>query len=231
VGECQAIDVISATIEGTLTLPIEERRSLISVGGLNKIEMEDLIVSTHEIVEDVVCANLPQGYICTVDILSVNDQPVTRRLRLSSERKLAEVLVFGWVAQLTFPQDKFPTEELVAEVSSLVSNNLNAAVADSSIGTAFVSKASTHAVRSMNFGMASVETEPASVEVKKMPSTLKRSGGASCSEDSQCTSNNCAYGGGNCTWWKKCCEVSTYFLTSNLLVFFSNSWLNLLNSM
>ncbi|KAL7507857.1 hypothetical protein ACHAXN_004984 [Cyclotella atomus] len=208
VGECQAIDVISATIEGTLTLPIEERRSLISVGGLNKIEMEDLIVSTHEIVEDVVCANLPQGYICTVDILSVNDQPVTRRLRLSSERKLAEVLVFGWVAQLTFPQDKFPTEELVAEVSSLVSNNLNAAVADSSIGTAFVSKASTHAVRSMNFGMASVETEPASVEVKKMPSTLKRSGGASCSEDSQCTSNNCAYGGGNCTWWKKCCETT-----------------------
>ena len=159
IGICETINGAVATIEGLLSISTESRRSLLIVEGLDKSESADLIFSAQATIEGIACSNLPADYACTVEISSVNNQAMlTRRLRFQSDRKLAGMLVFGWVAQITFSvQNDSDVQEIADLVSSTISNDLNKALADDSLLSSLTSKSSSEAVRNINFGTASIE--------------------------------------------------------------------------
>lgn len=202
---------VVASIEGTLAISTQERRSLVTPDELDESETNDLIISTQETIEDIACHNFPVEYVCVVDILSVNNQVVTRRLRSASRHTLAGLLSFAWMVQVTLPtqDDGRTAEELANQVSTVITNDLNAASRDNSLVSTLISKANTSLVRSMNFGATTVEIEPPRVELRKTSSS-RLSGGNGCSKDSQCESNHCSRGGGSCKWPKKCCAVSIF---------------------
>jgi hypothetical protein len=150
VGECQTSFVATASIEGTLTLSIGSRRSLVSVEDLDESETNDLILSAQGAIEDAACTGFPADYICYVDITSLNDQPVARRLRASSQRKLLPGLFrFGWKAQVRFQTlaNWSNAQELANSASTAVSNRLDTATANNSLAASLISKALTSVIR------------------------------------------------------------------------------------
>ena len=220
VGECETFDVASASIEGTLTINAGSRRSLVSVQGLDESETTDLILSAQDAIEDASCTGFPADYICFVDITSLNDESVARRLRASYQRELLPGLfTFGWIAQVTFPTmaNWSNAQELASSVSTEVSNRLNAATASNSLVTALVSNALTTTIQNIDFGTASSTTQALQVQTSRSSNT-RSSGGSRCKKDSDCASRVCKYGGGSCSWSKKCCEVRTLLYLGSLFL-------------
>jgi hypothetical protein len=165
IGECKAVQGASVSIEGTLTIEIGGRRSLVSVNELDESETEDLLTSAQAAIESFTCLHLPDGFTCKVGISSINGQPVIRRLRSSSARKLSGCLTFNWVARITFPINNGIAEEIANLVSSTVSNDLSESVANESLVTSLVSRAKTETVKTINFGETSVQIQPPRVEL------------------------------------------------------------------
>ena len=156
VGECEMVDEATASIQGTLSISIgSRRRSLISINGLDQHEIDDLLNSAQDTLENLACSGFSNDYICFVDVTSLNDQSTTRRLRLSSQRELLpSLLSFSWIAQVTFQTlpNWTNSQELANSASLAISTRLSNAIGDNSLKSSLISNALTPAIQNINFG-------------------------------------------------------------------------------
>ena len=211
VGECEMVDEATASIQGTLSISIgSRRRSLISINGLDQHEIDDLLNSAQDTLEDLACSGFSDDYICVVDVTSLNDQSTARRLRLRSQRELLpSLLSFNWIAQVTFQTlpNWSNSQDLADSASTTISTRLGNAIGDNSLKSLLISNALTPAIQNINFDTITSTNQPPQVELRRA-SRLRdnRPGGKRCRKNSQCKSNICVRKGGGCKW-RKCCEV------------------------
>ena len=228
VDDCETVEEVIASIQGTLTINIGTRRSLVSIDGLDDDEMNDLISSAQDSIEDAACSEFSDDYLCIVDVLSINDQSVTRHLRRSFRRELLPAaFVIQFLAQITqVVPDIANVQDVANFMWTALSNGLNNAISSSSIRSSLVGNASTAAVQNIDFGTATSVTQPPQVELRRVTRNRDREGGERCSNNNQCASRKCRRGGGTCNWRNRCCTVRllslpilcSYFkLTSSLL--------------
>ena len=220
VDDCETVEEVTATIQGTLTINIGSRRSLVSIDGLNEDEIDDLTISAQDAIEDGACSGFSDDYICVIDVVSINDQSLTRHLRQSSQRELLPAaFIIKFLAQVTQTvQDMTNVQAVAISMRSMLSTGLNNAISNNSFRSSLVGNASTTAVRNIDFGTTTSVTQPPQVELRRVTRNRDREGGERCSGDNQCASNKCRRGGGACRWPRKCCQVRLLLFTFYYLI-------------
>ena len=178
---------------------------------LSESETADLVASTQNALQAIACAELPDDYVCLVDVISIDGQLLTRRLRAESQRHLIRSFILRWRTRVSFPvgNGRSNAEDDAISVSTSTTNRLTAAMENKSLLTSIVANSASSAISSLlslSSTSASLDTEPVQVELKSS-SASKKGGGVKCKKDNECASGTCEYRGGGCKRFRKCCTV------------------------
>jgi hypothetical protein len=137
-------------VTGNLTLTVNtttaRRRELLTVGSLSDSQIANLSNTVKETIETIVCTNLPSNQACTVNILTMNGQPITRRLRGDVQRYLAEesiVILYEVIMNFACSTaDCSDDQDIIYDIYATVTGEMISATADSSFVTLMVASPS-----------------------------------------------------------------------------------------
>ncbi|KAL7476743.1 hypothetical protein ACHAW6_002595 [Cyclotella cf. meneghiniana] len=157
-GTCASpVATSSTTVSGNLTLTVNtttaRRRELLTVGSLSNSQIVNLIDAVKETIETVVCTNLQINQVCTVNILTINGQPITRRLRRDAQRVLAEesiVILYEIIMKFACSTaDCSDDQDIIYDIYAKVTGEMITATADSSLVTLMVASPSFDTLESL----------------------------------------------------------------------------------